>query len=90
MHNIIEQYVQNCHVCKRAKATRDTYNRLLQPLLMPERPWIDVTMDFVTGFPKCHVYGQIFNAILMVIDRLSKEHHYISCTEITKRCPSKP
>ena len=40
-----------------------------------------MTMDFVTGFPKCHAYGQIYDVIFMVIDRLSKERQYISCTE---------
>lgn len=81
MHNIIEQYVQNCHVCKRAKAAKDTYNRLLQPLPVPERPWVDVTIDFVTGLPKCHAYSQIYDVIFMVIDRLLKEHYYILCSE---------
>ena len=32
------------------------YNRLFQPLPVPERPWVDVTMDFVTCLPKCHAY----------------------------------
>ena len=42
-------------------------------------------MDFVTDLSKCHVYSQIYDAILMVIDRLSKEYHYIPCTEENKR-----
>ena len=84
MQQTIEQYVQNCHVYKRAKAARDTYNGLLQPLSVPERLWVNVTMDFVIGLPKCHAHGQIYDAIFMVIDRLSKEHHYILCTEENK------
>ena len=84
MRQTIKQYVQNCHVCKRAKTARDIYNGLLQPLPVPERLWVNVTMDFVTGLPKCHAYGQIFNAISMVINRLSKERHYIPCTEENK------
>ena len=34
--------------------------------------------------PKCEVYEQIYNAILMVINWLSKEKHYISCSEEDK------
>ena len=41
-------------------------------------------MDFVTGLPKCHAYSQIYDAILMVIDRLLKECHYILCIEKNK------
>ena len=34
-------------------------------------------MDLVTGLPKCHAYGQIYDAIFLVIDCLLKEQHYI-------------
>ena len=46
---------------------------------------MDVTMDFVVGLPKCKVYRQIYDAIFMVIDQLSKERHYIPCLEEDKR-----
>ena len=77
MREEVEQYLRNCHVCKRAKASRDAYNGLLQPLPVPERPWVDLTIDFVVGLPK----SQGYDAVLMVVDRLSKEKHYIPCTE---------
>ena len=35
--------------------------------------------------PKYKAYGQIYNAILMVIDQLSKERHYIPCLEEDER-----
>ena len=83
MRERVEQYLRNCHVCKRAKASRDAYNGLLQPLPVPERPWVDLTMDFVVGLPKSQSYdnSKPYDAILMVVDRLSKERHYIPCTE---------
>lgn len=76
-------------MCKRAKAARNTYNGLLQLLPVSKKPWVNVTMDFVTGLPKCHAYSQIFDAILMVIDRLLKEHYYILCNEENKRTSAK-
>ena len=81
MKTSIHRYVRNCHACKRAKPARDAYNGLLKPLPVPERPWTDITMDFVVGLPDCKAYGQVYDAILMVIDRLSKERHYIPCSE---------
>ena len=77
MLNSIRRYVRNCHVCKRAKAPRDKYNGVLKPLPVPERPWTDISMDYVTGLPEPQ-NGHI--AILMVVNRLSKERHYIQCT----------
>ena len=83
MRERVEQYLRNCHVCKRAKASRDAYNGLLQLFSVPERPWVDLTMDFVVGLPKSQSYdnSKPYDAILMVVDRLSKERHYIPCTE---------
>ena len=69
MRGEVEQYLHNCHVCKRAKASRDAYNGLLQPLPVPERPWVDLTMDFVVGLLKSQGYdGKQYDAILMVVD----------------------
>lgn len=63
---------------------RNVYNILLQPLPVPKKSWVDVTLDFVTGLPKCHTYGQIYDGIFMVIDCLSKKCHYILCTKENK------
>lgn len=76
MKATIEQFIRNCHICKRAKAPRDGYSGLLTPIPIPDRPWTDISMDFVTGLPE----SKGNNAILMVVDRFSKMHHYISCS----------
>jgi transposase InsO family protein len=73
----VEQYIRNCHTCKRSKAPRDRQNGLLQPLPIPEQRWKDISMDFITGLP---LSTEGFNTILTVVDRLSKERHYIPCT----------
>ena len=41
---------------------------MLQPLPIPERPWVSVSMDFIIGFPK--VDGM--NTIMVVVDRFTK------------------
>ena len=77
MKQDVNRYIRNCHVCRRAKAPRDRYNGALKPLPVPERPWTDITMNFVTGLPEC----ELKNTILMVVDRLAKERVYIPCSD---------
>jgi hypothetical protein len=71
----VKQYIRNCYTCRRFKAARDKYQRLLNWLFVLERSWIDITLDFVTNLLDSREY----NVILIMIDRLSKIHHYISC-----------
>ena len=81
MKRDIDQYIRNCHVCRQAKAPQDQYNGRLNPLPVPERPWTDITMDFVTNLPEC----ELKNAIFIVVDRLAKERVYIPCSDKDKR-----
>jgi hypothetical protein len=72
----IERYIRNCHICKRFKATRDKYSDLLNFLSISDRSWINIIMNFVIELFE----SKEFNAILMIVDWLTKMHHYISCT----------
>lgn len=72
----VRQYVRNCAICARSKASRSQPPGLLCPLTVPKQRWTDISMDFVTGLPDCRG----FNAILVVVDRLSKMRHFIPCT----------
>ncbi len=76
MKDIVYCYIRNCHTCRHAKAPRDRYNGILKFLPIPTCLWTNVTLDFVTRLPLSNGY----NAVLMVIDRLTKERHYIPCT----------
>lgn len=75
MKKMVERCVNNCNTCRRAKAPRDQYNGKLQPLPVPDQPWEDIAMDFVTGLPESNGCDAIF----VVIDRLTKMRHYIAC-----------
>jgi hypothetical protein len=71
----VKRYIRNCHICKRFKTTRDKYSELLNSLSISNRSWMNIIMNFVIELSK----SKKFNAILMIVNRLTKMHHYISC-----------
>jgi hypothetical protein len=73
----MKRYVKNCHLCRRFKTSRNKYSDLLNSLLISNRFWSDISMNFVTDLSLS--LNDLYNAILMIICRLSKMHHYISC-----------
>jgi hypothetical protein len=76
MKAIIEQFIRNCHICKRIKAFKDEYSDLLNPISISNRSWTDIFIDFVIDFFEF----KDNNAIVMIVNRFSKMHHYISCS----------
>ena len=51
MEKEVGEYVAACQVCTRNKTSRQPPARLLRPLLVPHRPWSDISLDFATGLP---------------------------------------
>ena len=79
MRKDVDRYVCNCHTCQRSKATHQKIHRWLKPLEIPQQPWKDLSMDFVVGLPESEGY----NAIWVVVDRLSKMKHLVPCRDDT-------
>ena len=77
MQRIVNQYIQNCYECKQSKSSKDQKNELLNSLLISEQRWVDISMDFITGLLTTKDRK---NAILNVMNYLSKEYYYIACT----------
>jgi len=75
MRKQVDRYVRSCAECQKSRTSRHASFGVLRPLSVPEKPWEDISMDFVTGLPECGGY----DAIWVVVDRLSKMRHFIPC-----------
>jgi len=69
----VEEYVRSCDACQRNKSTRHKKYGLLDPLEIPNRPWDDISMDFIVGLPASGGHTKIW----VVVDRFSKMAHFI-------------
>ncbi|PNX92555.1 retrotransposon-related protein, partial [Trifolium pratense] len=73
MQRRIRDFVRACDICQRQKYAATSPGGLLQPLPIPNAIWEDLSLDFITGLPK----SKGFEAILVVVDRLSKYSHFL-------------
>lgn len=85
MKKSIAKYIRTCELCQRMKHLREKPAGKLKPLQIPETRWSSVGMDFVVKLP---MTKNGFDAILVVIDRLTKRAHFIPTrtTLTAKQC----
>ncbi|KIO07289.1 hypothetical protein M404DRAFT_136278, partial [Pisolithus tinctorius Marx 270] len=60
----VKEYVRSCTTCARAKTPRHQPYGTLKQLLIPEKPWNSISMDFIEHLPASGGH----TAILVVID----------------------
>lgn len=76
----VTDYVRSCDPCQKIKHDRGSGVGYLQPLEIPTNPYDHLTLDFITGLPLSHDK----DAILVVVDKLTKYAHLIATTaEVT-------
>ena len=73
----IATYVRECHSCQTIKARQEKPSGLLNPLELPMAPWECINLDFITQLP---VTRRGHDAIMVVVDKLTKMVHIISTT----------
>ena len=70
----IEKYINHkvsiCARCQFANARRHRPYGALQPLPVPEGPWQEISMDFITDLPPSRNNKAVYDAILVIVDRL--------------------
>ncbi|KAG8485945.1 hypothetical protein CXB51_019284 [Gossypium anomalum] len=74
MKRDISEFVSKCLICQQVKVKHQVPSGLLQPIMVPEWKWDQITMEFVTGLP---VTPRKKDAVWVVVDQLTKSAHFI-------------
>ena len=73
LRNHVRNFIKTCDICCKAKVPRHKPYGLLSPLSTPNRPWSDISMDFIAELSK----SKDKTTVMTVVDRLTKMAHFI-------------
>jgi hypothetical protein len=71
----IDQYVRNCHDCRRATLPHDKTLGLLKPLLIPKRSWQHVSIDF----HEVPIDRNGYDIVMLIVDHFGKRPISLPC-----------
>jgi hypothetical protein len=69
-----------CHICQNISIPRHKPYGKLESLPVPEGPFKEVSLDFITQLPPSYIGTKEYNAILVVVDRYTKLAKFIPTT----------
>src|SRR5258707_7651816 len=70
---MVKDYMASCTMCACTKSARHKPYGKLKQLLIPSRPWLSISMDFIEQLPA----SKDFSTILVVINHLTKQAIFI-------------
>jgi hypothetical protein len=76
MKKDIDEFCNSCDVCQKIKNRNFTRYGFLIPNPIPRRPYESISLDLIVNLP----WSGEFNAILVVVDRLTKHVSFIPTT----------
>jgi hypothetical protein len=79
----IKEWTGECHLCKKAKASRHKPYGMIKPIQAPKYGGQVITMDFIVKLPKSKepATGTEYDSILVMIDKLTKYGIFIPAME---------
>lgn len=83
MKQKVTNYIKQCLKCQQNKAERHAKYGHIQFIDPPDKPWDEITMDFITKLPGSvdEPTGNRYDSIFVVVDRLTKYTHFIPYNE---------
>ncbi|KAK5988598.1 Transposon Tf2-11 polyprotein [Cladobotryum mycophilum] len=73
MREDIVEHIRFCHECQTNKGRQHLPYGELAALPIPNEPFEEISMDFITGLPSVvDIHGRKRDAILVIVDRLTK------------------
>ena len=78
MWKSVKEFVTTCDICSRSKIPRHRPYGLLRLFEIPKKPWTSISMNFIVDLPP----SKGFDSIFIVVDRLTKMAHFVSCNKI--------
>ena len=76
----VREYVTTCSICQNTTVSRYKLYRKLEPLPVPQGPWQEVSLDFITQLPNSCLGTKAYDAILVIVDRYTKIAKFILIT----------
>ena len=73
----IKKYVKNCDMYQRTKTSHHRFYNEFSSLFILTRSWAEILMNFIIEFFLSCYDDDIYDAILIIINRFSKMTHYI-------------
>jgi hypothetical protein len=73
MRTDVKKFVDRCRICHHSKGRKQNAG-FYQSLPIPERPWDEISMDFILGLLRMQ---RGHDSIFVVVDRFSKMVHFI-------------
>lgn len=81
MRRDVKKYIKTCDLCQRTKARTHRPYGDLAALPIPNLPWQEISMDFITDLPKAKgAESKTYDSILVIVDRFTKYARYIPTT----------
>ncbi len=71
----IQQYIWNYHAYQRSKVSRNSINELHHSLLISQKRWKNIAMNFITEL----LLSEDYNIICTIICHFIKECYYVFC-----------
>ena len=81
MWKLVKKFTQLYDTCARGKVPQHQPYGLLHLFLVPKGPWLSLSMDFITDSLLVNKKDSIF----VVVNRLTKMTHFVSCKKIVTR-----